>query len=169
MEAYLKQPEEAPKPGFTLWSPTNREWLRNTKENRKIATDSIANVMRYILHHKLGDRTVGYYLARDGRVDGRVYAKLGIQNIDEGVRDAGLDPRYRDIDIDASHQTCLRLLFQLRELPVPEILEDYLDNKEAIRQMLAEYYGCTLVAAKARINEETIACLGLPRGLNVTA
>jgi len=173
-----KSAEPHPDPARTVWDPFKKIWLKDNQEavqarrkynethrsgrvaerdklksNREKVDANIRIVRAYVAHHRL-TRIVAYRHGRN-RTDGRLYAHPSVQSLPSAVRDAALSPRCRDDDLDTAHQCCLRILYLARGLKVPPQLDEYVTNKVAIREMLAQHYATSTKAAKEYVNAAT--------------
>ena len=85
---------------------------------------------------------------------GRDYCFYGIQSLPADIRKQ-VCRDYADIDFECCHPTCLTVLCRILNIEIPDILQEYVDNKAAIRRRIAQETQCTIEQVKRAICKAT--------------
>ena len=71
------------------------------------------------------------------------------------MRDVATKGRYGDVDQNAAHQAHLIILCRAKQVPVPRVLEEYVQNKQEIREREAAKCQVSTDAFKTAISAAT--------------
>lgn len=84
------------------------------------------------------------------KIDGN--SKVHLTIIKRGIRNQLIGLTCVDLDIEVCHQTLMAQLFEKHELPVGDVLAEYLADKKKFRREMAEELGTTEDVAKELFN-----------------
>ena len=93
-----------------------------------------------LIEHRSAQRGITYYKYARGRGDGRLFGDLSSMQQLKSITRARIGDALYDIDFDCSHPSIIIDLCNKQNIPVPEIINTMVTDREVIRQELSVHY-----------------------------